>query len=88
MPPFSPRDATNSAPFLLRDSAPPGFVSAWTIVAKPVAGSSFITLLASLLAKSTVPVVASNGPSALLPSQAHDLPVRDSLFHRHSFGPL
>ena len=36
-PEFNPRAARNSAPFLLRDSAPPVFVSRWMTAAKPVA---------------------------------------------------
>src|SRR5919109_3344552 len=66
----SPRSATNSAPFLLRETAPPVFVSRCTILARPVDGSSCITLLASLFANSTVPLSPAIGPSTLLPS--HD----------------
>src|SRR5215471_711947 len=66
----SPRSATNSAPFLLREIAPPVFVSRWTILARPVDGSSCITLLASLFANNTVPLSLAMGPSTLLPS--HD----------------
>src|SRR5215510_6197736 len=65
-----PRSATNSAPFLLRETAPPVFVSRWTILARPVDGSSCMTLLASLFANNTVPLSPAMGPSALLPS--HD----------------
>src|SRR5688572_11636736 len=68
MPPLSPRAARNNAPFLLRDSAPPVFVSLWMIVASPVAGSSRMTLLASLFANSIVPLSPAMMPSALLPS--------------------
>ena len=68
---LSPRAARNSAPFLLRESAPPVFVSAWMTVARPVPGSSFITLLASLFANSSVPWSPTMGPSALLPSHDH-----------------
>src|SRR5687767_11716516 len=39
-------------------------------VARPVAGSSLMTLLASLLANSSAPLSPAMGPSALLPS--HD----------------
>src|ERR1700722_9064514 len=74
----SPRSATNSAPFLLREIAPPVFVSRWTILARPVAGSICITLLASLFANNTVPLSPAMGPSTLLPSQDqttfHDCP--------------
>src|SRR5262245_22980902 len=66
----SPRSATNSAPFLLRVTAPPVFVSRWTILARPVDGSSCMTLLASLLANNTLPLSPAMGPSTLLPS--HD----------------
>src|ERR1700722_455931 len=67
----SPRSATNSAPFLLREIAPPVFVSRWTILARPVAGSICITLLASLFANNTVPLSPAMGPSTLLPSHDH-----------------
>src|SRR5213593_2114559 len=74
----SPRSATNSAPFLLRDTAPPVFVSRWTTLARPVEGSSCITLLASLFANSTVPLSPAMGPSTLFPSHDqttfHDCP--------------
>src|SRR5689334_2372329 len=40
-------------------------------VARPVAGSIRITLLASLLAKISVPLSPAIGPSALLPCQSH-----------------
>src|ERR1700722_10526356 len=74
----SPRSATNSAPFLLREIAPPVFVSRWTILARPVAGSICITLLASLFANNTVPLSPAMGPSTLLPSHDqttfHDCP--------------
>src|SRR6516162_9635094 len=66
----SPRSATNSAPFLLRETAPPVFVSRYRILARPVDGSSCITLLASLFANNTVPLSPAMGPSTLLPS--HD----------------
>src|SRR5688572_17216663 len=70
MPEPSPRTARNNAPFLLRDNAPPVLVSLWTTVARPVAGSRFMTLLASLLANSKAPSRPAIGPSALLP--CHD----------------
>src|SRR5215472_122181 len=74
----SPRSATNSAPFLLREIAPPALVSRWTILARPVDGSSCITLLASLFANNTVPLSPAMGPSTLLPSHDqttfHDCP--------------
>src|SRR5439155_11472091 len=74
----SPRSATNSAPFLLRETAPPVFVSRWTILARPVEGSSCMTLLASLFANNTVPLSPAIGPSTLLPSHDqttfHDCP--------------
>src|SRR2546426_8274164 len=74
----SPRSATNSAPFLPRETAPLVFVSRWIILARPVAGSSCITLLASLFANSTVPLLPAMGPSTLLPSHDqttfHDCP--------------
>src|SRR6185369_7387615 len=74
----SPRSATNSAPFLLRETAPPVFVSRWTILARLVEGSSCITLLASLFANNTVPLSPAMGPSTLLPSHDqttfHDCP--------------
>ena len=66
-----PRDARNSEPFLLRETAPPVFVSLKRIVARPVAGSTCITLLASLFAKIIVPSSPAIGPSTLLPSQDH-----------------
>src|SRR5690242_21659344 len=40
-------------------------------VASPVAGSIRMTLLASLFAKSRVPLSPAMGPSALLPCQSH-----------------
>src|SRR5260370_39148269 len=40
-------------------------------VARPVAGSSFMTLLASLFANSTVPLSPAIGPSTLFPSHDH-----------------
>src|SRR5580704_3151507 len=67
----SPRSATNSAPFLPRVTAPPVFVSRWTILARPVDGSICITLLASLFANNTVPLSPAMGPSTLLPSHDH-----------------
>src|SRR5215469_8151434 len=74
----SPRSATNSAPFLLRETAPPVFVSRWMILARPVDGSSCMTLLASLFANNTVPLSPAIGPSTLLPSHDqttfHDCP--------------
>src|SRR6516225_5266436 len=74
----SPRSATNSAPFLLRETAPPVFVSRWMILARPDDGSSCITLLASLFANNNVPLSAAMGPSTLLPSHDqttfHDCP--------------
>src|ERR1700733_3432048 len=74
----SPRAATKSAPFLLRETAPPVLVSRWTILARPVDGSSCITLLASLFANNTVPLSPAMGPSTLLPSHDqttfHDCP--------------
>src|SRR5437868_2716109 len=74
----SPRSATNSAPFLPRETAPPVFVSRWTILARPVDASSCITLLASLFANNTVPLSPAMGPSTLLPSHDqttfHDCP--------------
>jgi hypothetical protein len=70
MPEPRPRAARNSAPFLLRETAPPVFVFSWMTFARPVAGSSCITLLASLFANSTVPASPAMRPSALLPS--HD----------------
>src|SRR4029079_1871151 len=66
-----PRDARNSVPFLLRETAPPVFVSLKRIFARPVAGSTCITLLASLFAKIIVPSSPAIGPSTLLPSQDH-----------------
>src|ERR1041385_8406632 len=66
----SPRSATNSAPFLLRDTAPAVLMLPYRILASPVAGSICITLPASLLAKRTVPLSPAMGPSTLLPS--HD----------------
>src|SRR5215472_1550587 len=66
----SPRSATSRAPFLLRETAPPVFVSRWTILARPVEGSSCMMLLASLFANNTVPLSLAMGPSTLLPS--HD----------------
>src|SRR5262245_46553109 len=71
MPEPSPRTARNNAPFLLRDSAPPVLVSLWSTVALPVAGSSCIPLLASLLANRNEPLRPAIGPSTLLPSHAH-----------------
>src|SRR5690554_4930657 len=68
---LSPRAARNSAPFLLRERAPPVLVFSWMTVARPVAGSRRITLLASLLAKSIVPSSPAMMPSALLPSHDH-----------------
>ena len=70
MPEPRPRDTRNSAPFLLRDTAPPVFTSRCTTEASPVAGSIRITLLASLLANSSVPASPAMGPSALLPCQS------------------
>src|ERR1700733_8845379 len=74
----SPRAATKSAPFLLRETAPPVFVFRWTILARPVDGSSCITLLASLFANNTVPLSPAMGPSTLLPchdqTTFHDCP--------------
>ena len=70
-PEFSPRETRNSAPFLLRDTAPPVFTSRWMTVASPVFGSIRITLFASLLANSSVPPSPAIGPSALLPCQSH-----------------
>src|ERR1700689_3700094 len=74
----SPRSGTNSAPFLLRDTARPVFVSRQTILGRPVDGSSSITLLASLFANKTVPLSLAMGPSTLLPSHDqttfHDCP--------------
>src|SRR5262245_60924240 len=74
----SPRSATKSAPFLLRETAPPVFVSRWTILARPVDGSNCMTLLASLFANNTVPLSPAMGPSTLLPSHDqttfHDCP--------------
>src|SRR6185503_1332838 len=74
----SPRSATNRAPFLLRATAPPVFVSRWTTLARPVEGSICITLLASLFANNTVPLSPAMGPSTLLPSHDqttfHDCP--------------
>src|SRR6185436_14831288 len=74
----SPRSATNSAPFLLRETAPLVFVSRWTILARPVEGSSCMMLLASLFANNTVPLSPAMGPSTLLPSHDqttfHDCP--------------
>src|SRR5689334_23705405 len=67
----SPRSATNSAPFLLRDTAPAVLMLSCTIFAKPVVGSSCITLPASLLANNTVPLSPAIGPSTLLPSHDH-----------------
>ena len=43
----------------------------WMTVARPVAGSSCITLLASLFANSIVPLSPAMRPSALLPSHDH-----------------
>src|SRR4030095_10250452 len=71
IPEFNPLAARNSAPLLLRDRAPPVFVSRWTIVARPVAGSSFMTLFASLFANSIAPSPPAMMPSALLPSHDH-----------------
>src|SRR5690606_12496534 len=71
IPEPSPLEARNSAPFLLRDSAPPVFTSSYMISARPVSGSSRITLLASLFAKSNVPSSPAMRPSALLPSHDH-----------------
>src|SRR5204862_4877128 len=69
---------TNSGPLLLRETAPPVLVSRWTILARPVEGSSCITLLASLFANNTVPLSPAMGPSTLLPSHDqttfHDCP--------------
>src|SRR6478736_8306479 len=70
IPPPRPRVARNSAPFLLRDRPPPVLVLSNRIVARPVSGSSFITLPASLFAKRIEPPSPAIGPSALLPS--HD----------------
>src|SRR5215469_10436294 len=74
----SPRSATNSEPFLLRETAPPVFVSRYRTLARPVDGSSCITLLASLFANNTVALSPAMGPSTLLPSQDqttfHDCP--------------
>src|SRR5512139_527758 len=64
-----PRDSTNSAPFLLRDTPPPVFTSSYAMRAMPVAGSISMTLLASLFANSSLPPSAAIGPSALLPCQ-------------------
>src|SRR5262247_193243 len=78
----SPRSATNSAPFLLRVTAPPVFVSRCTILARPVDGSSCMTLLASLFANNTVPLSPAMGPSTLLPSHDqttfHDWPAANT----------
>src|SRR6188474_37717 len=68
---FSPRDTRNSAPFLLRATAPPVLTSLWMTVASPVFGSIRMTLLASLFANSSVPPSPAIGPSALLPCQSH-----------------
>jgi hypothetical protein len=65
-----PRSTTNRAPLVLRDTAPPVLTLSWMIFASPVAGSSCMTLPASLLANSMVPFGPAIGPSALLPSQA------------------
>src|SRR4029453_13456937 len=70
IPEFNPLAARNSAPLLLRESAPPVLVVRVTIRARPGAGSSFITLFASLFANSMAPSPPAMMPSALLPS--HD----------------
>src|SRR5262245_41668726 len=70
MPPPSPRSATNSAPLLLRETAPAVLMSPCATFASPVAGSNWMTSPASLFAKSTVPLSPAIGPSTLLPS--HD----------------
>src|SRR5262245_15553273 len=74
----SPRSATNNEPVLLRVTAPLVFVSRWTILARPVEGSSCMMLLASLFANNTVPLSAAMGPSTLLPchdqTTFHDCP--------------
>src|SRR6185312_9840319 len=66
----SPRAATNSAPFLLRDTAPAVLMFPYKTLASPVAGSICMTLPASLLANITEPLSPAMGPSTLLPS--HD----------------
>ena len=71
MPPPKPRTATNNAPFLLRDTAPAVLTLSKSTVARPVAGSTFMTLPASLFANRIEPLSPAIGPSALLPSQAH-----------------
>src|SRR5262249_37898778 len=54
------------------------FVSRWMILARPVDGSSCMTLLASLFANNTVPLSPAMGPSTLFPSHDqttfHDCP--------------
>src|SRR6185312_13223139 len=70
MPPPMPRVATNSAPLLLRDTAPAVFTLSYATCASPVAGSNWMTLPASLSANITAPLSAAIGPSTLLPS--HD----------------
>src|SRR5215471_4057501 len=70
MPPPSPRAATNSAPFLLRETAPAVLTLSWATFARPVAGSNWMTSPASLFANSTVPLSPAIGPSTLLP--CHD----------------
>src|SRR5215470_44615 len=70
MPPPMPRVATKSAPFLLRDTAPAVLTLSYAILARPVDGSNWMTLPASLSANITAPLSAAIGPSTLLPS--HD----------------
>src|SRR5262245_47159802 len=70
MPPPSPRSATNSAPLLLRETAPAVLMSPCATFASPVAGSNWMTSPASLFANSTVPFSPAIGPSTLLP--CHD----------------
>src|ERR1043166_301644 len=70
MPPPIPRSATNSAPFLLRETAPAVLILSYATLASPVAGSNWMTSPASLFANSTVPLSPAIGPSTLLP--CHD----------------
>src|SRR5512138_3398392 len=70
MPPPSPRAATNSAPFLLRETAPAVLTLSYATLARFVAGSNWMTLPLSLFANSTVPFSPAIGPSTLLP--CHD----------------
>src|SRR5581483_6295801 len=70
MPEPRPRSATTSAPFLLREIAPAVLRPPYRIFARPVDGSSCMTLPASLFAKRIVPRSPAIGPSTLLPS--HD----------------